>query len=107
MSAAKRERSGSSDGLHCSGVTDTPANGFDVQGMPDILAELRARAMHDNANAMELAIYMDKHGFPGSADFYRGGASAFQIVLAWLDELGACQTNNTAPDTKSGSAGIP
>ncbi len=107
MSAAKRERSGSSDGLHCSGVTDTPANGFDVQGMPDILAELRARAMTEVQNAKnECDDLYNRKLYWLSADRYKHEL-AFTKVVQWLDELGACQTNNTAPDTKSGSAGIP
>lgn len=107
MSAANESDSGSSDGLHCSGVTDTPADDLNVQGMPDILAQLRARAMREIEHA-ERWKTMHKDVENTTAVWCEDGViEACTKFLQWLDELGACQTNNTAPDTTSGSAGIP
>jgi hypothetical protein len=40
------------------------------------------------------------------ACYYDGKSNAFSEVLKWIDEL-AQPNDNTARDTKSGSAGVP
>lgn len=77
-----------------------------VQGTPDILAELRARAVKEKSEAHAKGYdayirmdYKDSHA-------YTFRVKAFSDVLQWLDEL-APPGDNTAPDTTSGSAGVP
>jgi len=88
----------------CSGVTDTLAVSRNVQGTPDILAELRARASKKIDAAYEkMAEYqvMSIHHYGQWSYSY-----ALFEVIEWLDEL-APPSDNTVPDTTSGSAGVP
>ena len=77
-----------------------------VQGTPDLLAELRARAMHKKKRADAGASEASIGDFQYLAAYERGAAAACSIFLQWLDEL-AQPSENTAPDTTSGSAGVP
>ena len=79
----------------------------DRSGHADILAELRARVTYE-MTAAERHIALAK----ANAMRYDEGAAWARHrlaikMLAWIDELSECQTNSTAPDTTSGSAGMP
>ena len=108
MSAANESDSGSCDGLHCSGPTgEARVDDFGVQGTPDILAQLSARVTYE-MTAAERHIALAK----ANAMRYDEGAAWARHrlaikMLAWIDELSECQSNSTAPDTTSGSAGVP
>lgn len=77
-----------------------------VQGTPDILAQIRARALQ----RIECATLIARGAF--AEDLVALGANengkvvAFNEVLQWLDEL-AEPNDNTARDTKSSNAGVP
>ncbi len=88
----------------CSGVTDIPAVSRNVQWTPDILAELRARAMRMKLKATQMAdeSFAGCFGYMGANE--NGKVVAYNMMLEWLDEL-APPRDNTAPDTTSGSAG--
>lgn len=102
----KKTQADSSAPIGCSGVTDTPAAIRNVQGTPDILAKLRARATR-------IAVAAEKNVELGRKE---GNSTLFEIDLSymrlsklfieWIDEL-AQPNDNTAPDTKSGIAGVP
>ena len=80
---------------------------LDVQGTPDILAQLRARAMLEIISADRIMPKMRREGLYKAKQQTMGYRQACIDFLQWLDELGECQTNNTAPDTTSGIAGVP
>lgn len=78
-----------------------------VQGTPDILAELRARAKYEMTAAYKAWSLAKSNAmqYDEGAAWARHRLAA--KMLTWLDELNECQTKNTAPDTTSGSAGVP
>lgn len=68
-----------------------------VQGTPDILAEIRARASKAREDGLE-----EMAKYPYQTIFHYGQycyAHAFREMLQWLDEL-AEPNDNTAPNTK-------
>jgi hypothetical protein len=83
----------------------------DRSGHADILAQLRDRALQEQAEAIRRIGYWTRNCESNGAEIGLTLANsrlvAFAEVRQWLDELSECQTNNTAPDTKSGSAGVP
>lgn len=90
----------------CSGVTDTLAESRNVQGTPDLLAELRARAMREIVAIDRRIPMLKRNGMYRATAFSRGYGQACIDLIAWLDDI-APPSDNTAPDTASGSAGVP
>lgn len=76
-----------------------------VQGTPDILAELRDRAVANIEDAQTIADGLSAMDHKKLAEWH-AVVWAFKCVLRWIDEL-AQPKDNTAPDTTSGSAGVP
>lgn len=78
-----------------------------VQGTPDILAELRARAIKVNEKAKAVVF---SHNFFSKKDTQYAIDHTYMTLSAefikWLDDL-TQPSDNTAPDTTSGSAGVP
>lgn len=105
-SVANELRSGSPLEPVVQGRPESPVPlSLDVQGTHDILAQLRARVIAARDADGKTADESKKHGFIEIACSYRGTVVGYDRVLEWLDEL--AQPNNTAPDTTSGSAGVP
>ena len=107
MGQAKETRSGSPLESVVQGRVESPVPSKPaVQGTPDILAQLRARAMSAKREAIamrlrEIMLDNDEWIFLNA-----GKQEAYDCMLRWLDEL-AQPNNNTAPDTTSGIAGVP
>jgi len=102
---SQKDSDSSSATSGCSGVTDNPAVSRNVQGTPDILAELRARAMQEIVAIDRRIPILKRNGMYRATAFSRGYGQACIDLIAWLDEL-APPSDNTARDTKSSSAGV-
>lgn len=88
------------------GRQDAPTQSGSVQGTPDILEELRARASEEIEKAGAFVKSCDRKLDGRIIDITIGQATAFADVIKWLDEL-AQPNEDTARDTKSSIAGVP
>lgn len=91
---ANELRSGSPLESVVQGRKDSPAPlNPDVQGTPDILAKLRARAEQERDDAISFIHNMvrDKD-LLRIVDITAGEIVAYARVVRWLDELGGCQS---------------
>ena len=85
---SQKDSDSSSATSGCSGVTDTPAVSRNVQGTPDILAELRARAIEAKQSASRRWRFAAERKL---GDYECGIGIGKEMmadeILGWLDDI--------------------